>query len=88
MKWLKGVGLLLIANVLIFVTLSITFHVLVNFVLPAFGIDVRGAVSQEDMGENFKFQSSNFREAPGFSLEEPRRSVGVRNCHKESRFES
>ena len=49
MKWLKGVGLLLIANVLIFVTLSITFHVLVNFVLPAFGIDVRGAVSQEDM---------------------------------------
>ena len=49
MKWLKGVGLLLIANVLIFVTLSITFHVLVNFVLPAFGIDVRGAMSQEDM---------------------------------------
>jgi heat shock protein HtpX len=49
MKWLKGVGLLLIANVLIFVTLSITFHVLVNFVLPAFGIDVRGAVSQEDL---------------------------------------
>src|SRR5437773_3614655 len=49
MKWLTGVGLLLIANVLIFVTLSITFHVLVNFVLPAFGIDVRGAVSQEDM---------------------------------------
>jgi heat shock protein HtpX len=49
MKWLKGVGLLLIANVLIFITLSITFHVLVNFVLPAFGIDVRGAVSQEDM---------------------------------------
>ncbi|MGH7252784.1 MAG: protease HtpX [Nitrospiraceae bacterium] len=49
MKWLKGVGLLLIANVLIFVTLSITFHVLVNFILPAFGIDVRGAVSQEDL---------------------------------------
>jgi len=35
--------------VMIFVTLSITFHVLVNFVLPAFGIDVRGAVSQEDL---------------------------------------
>lgn len=49
MKWLKGIGLLLIANVLIFVTLSITFHVLVNFVLPAFGIDVRGAVHQEDL---------------------------------------
>jgi heat shock protein HtpX len=49
MKWLKGIGLLLIANVLIFVTLSITFHVLVNFVLPAFGIDVRGAVNQQDL---------------------------------------
>jgi heat shock protein HtpX len=49
MKWLKGIGLLLIANVLIFVTLSITFHVLVNIVLPAFGIDVRGAVNQQDL---------------------------------------
>lgn len=49
MKWLKGIVLLLVANVLIFVTLSITFHVLVNFVLPAFGIDVRGAVNQEDL---------------------------------------
>jgi len=41
--------LLLVANVLIFVTLSITFHVLVNIVLPAFGIDVRGAVDQQDL---------------------------------------
>jgi heat shock protein HtpX len=49
MKWLKGMVLLLIANVLIFVTLSITFNVLVNFVLPAFGIDVRGAVNQQDL---------------------------------------
>jgi heat shock protein HtpX len=49
MKWLKGIGLLLIANVLIFVTLSITFNILVNFVLPAFGIDVRGAVNQQDL---------------------------------------
>ncbi|MEW6542147.1 MAG: protease HtpX [Nitrospirota bacterium] len=49
MKWLKGIGLLLIANVLIFVTLSISFHVIVNFILPAFGIDVRGAVNQEDL---------------------------------------
>jgi heat shock protein HtpX len=49
MKWLKGIALLLIANILIFLTLSITFNVLVNFVLPAFGIDLRGAVNQQDL---------------------------------------
>ncbi|MGH7166187.1 MAG: protease HtpX [Nitrospiraceae bacterium] len=49
MKRLKGIGLLLIANVLIFVTLSITFTVLVNIVLPAFGIDLRGTVTQQDL---------------------------------------
>jgi len=46
MKWMKGIFLLLIANVLIFITLSITFSILVNVVLPAFGIDVRGSVDQ------------------------------------------
>jgi heat shock protein HtpX len=45
MKWFKGIGLLLLANVLIFITLSITFTILVNVVLPAFGIDVRGSVN-------------------------------------------
>src|SRR5207237_8494101 len=49
MKWLRGITLLLIANVLIFITLSITFTLLVNIILPAFGIDVRGAVNQEDL---------------------------------------
>lgn len=49
MKWLKGMGLLLIANVLIFITLSISFNLLVNIVLPAFGIDVRGAIHQQDL---------------------------------------
>lgn len=49
MKWLKGIGLLLIANVLIFVTLSFSFNILVNVVLPAFGIDVRDAVNQQDL---------------------------------------
>lgn len=49
MKWLKGIVLLLIANVLIFVTLSITFHLLVNTILPAFGIDIRGVVNQQDL---------------------------------------
>ena len=49
MKWLKGMALLLIANVLIFITLSISFNLLVNIILPAFGIDVRGAVDQQDL---------------------------------------
>ena len=47
MKWLKGIGLLVIANLLIYLTLSITVRVLIDVVLPAFGIDVRGAFSQE-----------------------------------------
>jgi len=49
MKWLKGMALLLIANALIFVTLSISFNLLVNVILPAFDIDVRGAVEQQDL---------------------------------------
>ncbi|HEX7766362.1 MAG TPA: protease HtpX [Nitrospira sp.] len=47
MKWLKGIGLFLIANFLIYLTLSITANLLVNTVLPAFGIDVRGVFSQQ-----------------------------------------
>ncbi|MBM4126030.1 MAG: protease HtpX [Nitrospira sp.] len=44
MKWLKGIGLLLITNILIMVTLSITVPIVVNVILPMFGIDVRGSV--------------------------------------------
>lgn len=47
MKWIKGIGLFLIANVLIYLTLSFTVNILINVVLPMFGIDVRGAFSQE-----------------------------------------
>ncbi|MCC2639784.1 MAG: htpX [Nitrospira sp.] len=47
MKSLKGIGLLLIANVLIYLTLSFTVRILIDAVLPAFGIDLRGAFSQE-----------------------------------------
>jgi heat shock protein HtpX len=47
MKWIKGIGLFLIANFLIYLTLSITVNILINIVLPMFGIDVRGAFSQE-----------------------------------------
>lgn len=46
MRNLKGYLLLILANVLIFITLSITFTILVNVVLPAFGIDIRGSVNQ------------------------------------------
>jgi len=44
MKWLKGIGLLLITNILIMVTLSITVPIVINVMLPMFGIDVRGSV--------------------------------------------
>ena len=47
MKSLKGIGLFLIANFLIYLTLSFTANLLVNSILPAFGIDVRGVFSQQ-----------------------------------------
>jgi heat shock protein HtpX len=47
MKWLKGIGLFLIANFLIYLTLSITANILINVVLPSFGIDVRGVFNQQ-----------------------------------------
>ncbi|MBH0201842.1 MAG: protease HtpX [Nitrospira sp.] len=47
MKWLKGIGLFLIANFLIYITLSFTANLLINVVLPSFGIDVRGVFNQQ-----------------------------------------
>lgn len=44
MKWLKGMGLLLISNILIMITLSLTVPIVINVILPMFGIDVRGSV--------------------------------------------
>ncbi|WP_447965556.1 protease HtpX [Nitrospira sp. Ecomares 2.1] len=49
MKKFKGIGLLLIANILIFITLSISFTVLSEMILPAFGIDLRGSLAQQDL---------------------------------------
>ena len=46
MRRMKGIFLFLLANVLIFITLSITFTVLVEIVLPMFGIDLRGSINQ------------------------------------------
>ena len=44
MKWMKGMGLLLISNILIMITLSLTVPIVINVILPMFGIDVRGSV--------------------------------------------
>ena len=49
MKKFKGIGLLLLGNILIFITLSISFTVLSEYVLPAFGIDLRGSLAQQDL---------------------------------------
>ena len=38
----KGIGMLIIANILIMVTLAISANVLIYFILPIFGIDVSG----------------------------------------------
>src|SRR5690348_9530369 len=47
MKWIKGIALFLIANFLIYLTLSFTANLLINVVLPAFGIDVRGVFNEQ-----------------------------------------
>src|SRR5947208_5614535 len=44
MKWMKGMFLLLAANILIMVTLSLTVPLLINFILPMFGIDLQVSV--------------------------------------------
>jgi heat shock protein HtpX len=44
MKRMKGIFLLLAANILIMVTLSITVPIVINVILPMFGIDLRGSV--------------------------------------------
>ncbi|RMH60712.1 MAG: protease HtpX [Zetaproteobacteria bacterium] len=42
MRSLKGFFLLIVANLLVFLTLVISGNILIHFVLPAFGIDMRG----------------------------------------------
>lgn len=44
MKRLKGIGLFLVANFLIMMTLYISAPIIINVILPMFGIDVRGSV--------------------------------------------
>lgn len=49
MKSFKSIALLVGTNLLIFVTLSITFSLLVKLILPAFGVDLRGVVHFSDL---------------------------------------
>src|SRR5436309_13006881 len=44
LKKLKGIGLLLITNFLTMIMRGVVYVVLANFVLPAFGIDIRRSV--------------------------------------------
>jgi len=48
MRALKGIFLLIVANFLIFFTLVISGTILINFVLPSFGIDLRGSLNTMD----------------------------------------
>lgn len=43
MRSFKGMILLILANLLVFLTLAISGNILIHFVLPAFGIDLRGS---------------------------------------------
>jgi len=48
MRWFKGIFLLIITNLLIFFTLAITGSILINVILPNFGIDLRGSVATHE----------------------------------------
>ncbi|ATX80464.1 heat shock protein HtpX [Mariprofundus aestuarium] len=48
MRGFKGIFLLIITNILIFLTLAITGTILIDVVLPNFGIDLRGSVTTLD----------------------------------------
>lgn len=43
MRAFKGIFMLILTNLLVFLTLMITGNILIGFVLPAFGIDLRGS---------------------------------------------
>jgi len=45
MRSFKGLFMLIITNLLVFATLAISGSILINFVLPMFGIDLRGNVA-------------------------------------------
>lgn len=55
LRSLKGIGLLILANFLIFFTLVISGTILINFVLPSFGIDLRGSLTTYEFAWSLVF---------------------------------
>jgi len=55
MKAFKGIGLLIITNILIMITLVISGNILVNFVLPMFGIDLRDSFASMNFAWSLVF---------------------------------
>lgn len=45
MRSFKGIFMLILTNLLVFLTLVITGNILIGFVLPMFGIDLRGSIT-------------------------------------------
>jgi len=50
MRSFKGIFMLILTNLLVFLTLIITGNILIGFVLPAFGIDLRGSITSMQFG--------------------------------------
>lgn len=48
MRTLKGIGLLIVTNILVMFTLVITGTILINVVLPQFGIDLKESLATQD----------------------------------------
>ncbi len=50
MRAFKGIFMLILTNLLVFLTLIISGNILIYFVLPAFGIDLRGSITSMQFG--------------------------------------
>jgi len=50
MRAFKGIFMLILTNLLVFLTLIISGNILIHFVLPAFGIDLRGSITSMQFG--------------------------------------
>ncbi len=55
MRWIKSMFLLIVANILIFLALVISGNILIYFVLPALGIDVRGHFASSQLAWSMVF---------------------------------
>ncbi len=55
MRSLKGIAMLIIANVLIFTALAVSGTLIIQFLLPAFGIDLRGSMHAMDFAWSLVF---------------------------------